>query len=168
MRYEIRQATRDDSPAIYRLVRELAVFEELEHKVRASEQDIAEMGFGERPYFHCLLAEEVAESGERQALGFALYVHNFSTFEGRPGIYLEDLFVSPSARGAGLGRTLLARLARICREQDFRRLDLSVLHWNPARQFYERIGMSHQEEWLGYRLEGDELERLAGEAEAAR
>jgi GNAT superfamily N-acetyltransferase len=152
----IRQATREDSATIHRLIRELAVFEELEHAVKAGVADIERMGFGERPYFDCLLAEEAGE-----ALGFALYFHNFSTFEGRPGIYLEDLFVTPSARGKGVGRLLIAALARICQEKDFRRLDLSVLDWNPARRFYETLGMTHNQEWLGYRLEGEALAALA-------
>jgi GNAT superfamily N-acetyltransferase len=156
----IRQAARSDSATIHRLIVELAVFEELEHAVKAEAADIERMGFGERPYFECLLAEEAGE-----ALGFALYFHNFSTFEGRPGVYLEDLFVTPAARGKGVGRALIAALARVCQEQDFRRLDLSVLHWNPARRFYEALGMTHNDQWLGYRLEGEALAALAQSAD---
>jgi GNAT superfamily N-acetyltransferase len=159
MAVSIRKADKKDSATIHRLILELAVFEELEHAVKAGVGDIERMGFGERPYFECLLAEEDGE-----ALGFALYFHNFSTFEGRPGLYLEDLYVGPAARGKGVGRALIAALAKLCKEQDFRRLDLSVLHWNPARRFYETLGMSHNEAWLGYRLEGDALAALAGEA----
>ncbi len=158
MPVEIREARREDAATILDLVLELAEFEELSHKVKATQKDFEALGFGDKPYFHCLLAEE-----EARPLGFALYFHNFSTFEGRPGIYLEDLYVSPAARQKGVGRALLARLAQICVEQDFRRLDLSVLHWNPARSFYQRIGMTHESEWLGYRLEGEGLARLAQE-----
>lgn len=159
MTVTIRPAERKDCATILSLIRELAVFEELEHAVKATEADLAETGFGEQPYFTCLLAEE-----EGNALGLALYFHNYSTFEGRPGIYLEDLFVVPEARGKGVGRALLAHLARLCVEGDFRRLDLSVLHWNPARRFYESLGMDHESDWLGYRLAGEGLARLAAEA----
>jgi GNAT superfamily N-acetyltransferase len=119
-------------------------------------------GFGERPYFEVLLAELDGE-----AVGFALYFHNYSTWEGRPGIYLEDLFVEERARGLGLGRALIAALAAIARKRGCPRIDLSVLHWNPTREFYHRIGIAHMEEWLPYRMTEPHISALAAEAEAS-
>src|SRR5262249_9223124 len=113
-------------------------------------------GFGARPHFEAVLAERDGE-----ALGFALYFHNFSTFMGRPGLYIEDLFVSEAARGSGLGRQLLAHLARIAVSRGCPRLELSVLHWNPARAFYERMGLAQNADWLPYRVSGEALQRLA-------
>jgi GNAT superfamily N-acetyltransferase len=98
------------------------------------------------------------------ASGFALYFEDYSTFEGRPGIFVEDLYVCEAARGLGVGQQLLARLARIVLEGDHRRLDLMVLNWNPARGFYDRLGFKHSAEWLPYRLSGEALARLAGDA----
>ncbi|MGH6943022.1 MAG: GNAT family N-acetyltransferase, partial [Geminicoccaceae bacterium] len=95
------------------------------------------------------------------AVGFALFFHNYSTFEGRPGIYLEDVYVAEGARSLGVGRKLMARLAAIAQERGCARLDLGVLHWNPARAFYRRLGFAQMEDWLPYRLTGDRLARLA-------
>ena len=156
---EIREAEVGDAETILRLIGELAVFEKLSHAARADLEDILRDGFGERRYFECLLAERAGEP-----IGFALFFPNYSTFEGRPGLYLEDLYVSERARGLGVGRMLLARLAAITVERGWRRLDLQVLHWNPARDFYHRLGMTHNEDWLPYRLSGDALARLASEA----
>lgn len=155
----IRDAERADSATILMLINELAAIEQMEDAVRIQEADLLETGFGQRRFFDCVLAEE-----EGQTLGFALYYYNFSTFEGRPGVYLEDLYVREQARGKGVGRALIAHLARHCRENDFRRVDLSVLHWNSARRFYETLGLKHNEDWLGYRLEGDALKKLAEES----
>jgi GNAT superfamily N-acetyltransferase len=113
-------------------------------------------GFGERPRFECLLAEV-----DGAPAGLALYFEDYSTFEGRPGIFVEDLYVAEAARGLGAGRQLLAHLAQITVERDYRRLDLMVLHWNPARGFYDRLGFRHSADWLPYRLAGDKLARLA-------
>lgn len=161
MSLKIRTAEREDVPVIMALIRELAAFEELSHAVRASEEDLLRTGFSGRPYFECLLAEW---SGE--PIGFALFFHNYSTFEGRPGIYLEDLFVKPEARGKGAGKALLARLAALAVERDCRRLELSVLNWNPAQDFYRALGMTQMEEWLPYRLSGEALFSLAALDEA--
>jgi GNAT superfamily N-acetyltransferase len=112
--------------------------------------------FGPRPYCEVLLAEDGGT-----VVGFALFFHNFSTWEGRRGIYLEDLFVRDRARGLGVGRRLMAALARLALERGCRRLDLWVLHWNPARRFYEELGLRHMDDWLPYRAEGEALARLA-------
>jgi GNAT superfamily N-acetyltransferase len=152
----IRPAGASDAPAIVRLVRELAAFERLADQVRITEADVLRDGFGERQRFECLLVEV-----EGRAAGFVLFFHNYSTFEGRPGIYVEDLYLTEAARGLGIGRRLLARLAQIALERDCRRLDLSVLHWNPARGFYDSLGFRQRADWLPYRLTGEELARLA-------
>ncbi|RMD62645.1 MAG: GNAT family N-acetyltransferase [Alphaproteobacteria bacterium] len=154
----IRWARSADAATIVRLIRELAVFEKLEDHVRVTEADILRDGFGPQPRFECLLAEV-----DGVPAGFALFFPNYSTFEGRPGLYLEDIYVVPEARGSGVGRALMARLARIACERGWTRFDLSVLHWNPARAFYERLGFDHGADWLGYRLEGHALARLAEE-----
>jgi len=119
----IRSAGPEDVGTLLQLIRELAEFEKLAHEVRASEADLLREGFGASPRYEALLAEE-----DGRALGFALYFHNFSTFEGRSGLHLEDVFVRDEARGRGIGRKLMARLAAIAAERDCARLDLSVLH----------------------------------------
>lgn len=154
----IRRAGPSDAATIVRLVRELAAFEGLLDQVRITTVDVLRDGFGERPRFECLLAEV-----NGAAVAFALYFEDYSTFEGRSGIFVEDLYVAEAARGRGIGRRLLARLAQIVVERDCRRLDLCVLHWNPARGFYERLGFRHSADWLPYRLTGDALARLAGQ-----
>jgi GNAT superfamily N-acetyltransferase len=154
----IRPAEASDAATIVRLVRELADFEGLLDQVRLTEADVLRDGFGERRRFECLLAEIDAAPA-----GFALYFEDYSTFEGRPGIFVEDLYVAESARGLGIGQQLLAHLARIAVERDYRRLDLMVLHWNPARGFYDRLGFRQSADWLPYRLSGDALARLAEE-----
>ena len=154
----IRSAEASDAATIVRLVRELADFEGLLDQVRLTEADVLRDGFGERPRFECLLAEV-----DGAPVGFALYFEDYSTFEGRPGIFVEDLYVAEAARGLGIGQQLLARLAQVAIERDYRRLDLMVLHWNPARGFYERLGFRHSADWLPYRVTGEALARLAGE-----
>jgi GNAT superfamily N-acetyltransferase len=155
-RLRIRPATRGDAATIVRLVRELAAYEKLADRVRISEADVLRDGFGARPWFECLLAELDGE-----AVAFALFFHNYSTFEGRPGIYLEDIHVTEAARGLGIGRRLTGRLAALALERGCRRLELSALHWNPARVFYERLGFRQMEDWLPYRIDGHALRRLA-------
>lgn len=152
----VRPAAPADAGTILRLIRELAAFENLLDHVRASEADILRDGFGPAPRFECLLAELDGE-----AMGFALFFHNYSTFEGRAGIYLEDIYVAPAARGRGLGRALMARLAQVAIERGCARLDLWVLHWNPARDFYRGLEFEHMADWLPYRLQGAALRRLA-------
>lgn len=154
----IRFAVREDAPAILRLVRELAAYEKLLDQVHVSEADILRDGFGERPHFECLIAE-----CDGMAVGLALFFQTYSTFAGRPGLYLEDLIVSEAARGQGLGRRLVARLAKVAVERKCQRIDFSVMPGNPARAFYARLGAKHNENALDYSLSRSELQRLAGD-----
>ena len=144
-------------PVIADLIRGLARYEKLEDQVEMTEELLATALFGERPYAEVVLAEE-----DGLAVGFALFFHNFSTFLGRPGIYLEDLFVLPEFRGRGIGRTLLAHLARLAVERGCGRLEWAVLDWNrDAIGFYERLGARPLSEWTVYRLTGEALTDLA-------
>ena len=155
---EIRVATEDDVPLILALIRELAEYERLSHEVVATEETLRDSLFGERRVAETLLAY----LGDEPA-GFALFFHSFSTFLGRPGIYLEDLYVRPAFRSAGVGRTLLVRIAGLGKERGCGRLEWAVLDWNePAIGFYKRIGASPVSGWTVYRLTGDALEELAG------
>jgi len=154
----IRIARRADAATILSLIRELAAYEDLLDQVRASEADILRDGFGDRPRFECLLAEQGGA-----AVGFALFFHSYSTFEGRSCLYLEDLYVNERVRGLGLGRALMARLASLAVARGCARLELAVLDWNPARAFYRRLGFDHNTDWLPYRLGGTRLEALAAE-----
>jgi GNAT superfamily N-acetyltransferase len=158
----IRTAAAADLPQIAALIRELADYEQFAHEVRFDEATLGEKLFGERPYAEVLIGEV---DGEAQ--GFALFFHNFSTFEGRPGIYLEDLFVRPAARGKGLGKALLAELARIAVERGCARLEWWVLDWNaPAIGFYKSLGARPMDEWTVMRVDGAALATLAAEAPA--
>ena len=155
----IRDATANDVPVIAELIRALARFEKLEHEVVMTDELLAASLFGERPYAEVLLAED-----EGEAVGFALFFHNFSTFLGRPGIYLEDLFVRPEHRGRGIGRLLLVHLARLAVERGSGRLEWAVLDWNrDAIGFYERLGARPNSDWTVYRLTGEALAGLARE-----
>ena len=157
MTLSIRTATRADIGLIAQFIRALADYEKLLHEVRFDEAVLAEKLFGARPYAEVLIGE-IDGSPE----GFALFFHNFSTFEGKPGIYLEDLFVTPEARGSGLGTALLAELARLAVERDCARLDWSVLDWNtPSIGFYKALGAKALDEWTGFRLEETALQALA-------
>lgn len=156
MTLSIRPATAADLPLIAQLIRELAEYEKLAHEVRFDEAVLGAKLFGARPYAEVVIGEL---SGIPQ--GFALFFHNFSTFEGRPGIYLEDLFVRPSARGSGLGKALLSHLAALAVERDCARLEWSVLDWNaPAIGFYQALGARSMDEWTVMRVDGAALERL--------
>ena len=153
----IRFATREDVPAVVSLIRELAVYEKLEHLATATPETLAPHLFGDRPACECL----VAELGGA-AVGFALFFHNFSTFLCKKGLYLEDLFVLPSARGSGVGKLLLQRLAKIAVERDCGRFEWSVLDWNvDAQAFYERMGATVLPDWRICRVTGDALRELA-------
>jgi GNAT superfamily N-acetyltransferase len=155
----IRSATQEDVPVIAELIRGLARFEKLESEVVMTEELLAAGLFGKHPYAEVLLAEE-----DGLPVGFALFFHNFSTFLGRPGIYLEDLFVLPDQRGGGIGRMLLTRLARIAVERGCGRLEWAVLDWNrDAISFYEGLGARPNSEWTVYRLTGEALSSLAGQ-----
>jgi GNAT superfamily N-acetyltransferase len=155
---EIRAATEDDVPLILSLIKELAEYERLSHEVVATEEALGDSLFGERPVAEVL----IGHLGD-EPVGFALFFHNFSTFLGTPGIYLEDLYVKPGYRGMGFGRALLVRLAKLARERGCGRLEWSVLDWNePAIGFYRGIGASPVSGWTVYRVTGEELEDLAG------
>jgi len=156
----VRLAIPEDAGTIFALIRELAAFEELLHEVRATEADIRRDGFGPQPRFECLLADLRDEP-----VGFALFFHSYSTFEGRAGLYLEDIYVRPSARGRGVGRALMRALAQAALERGCARFELSVLHWNPARHFYDELGFTQMTDWLPYRLTGEALARLAQKPE---
>ena len=153
----VRSATRDDAGLIVHFVRELARFEKepLEH-VRMTEADVLANGFGDRPYFETLIAEVSAEP-----VGMALFFHNFSTWEGRPGIYVEDVIVEERARGSGVGKALMRAVAQIAVERDCRRIELAALDWNPAQDFYRKLGFRRQDEWELFRLDGEGLKSLA-------
>ena len=153
----IRSATASDLPQVLAFIRELAVYEHLEDQVVATEADLAAALFRARPY-----AEVVLGCLDGAPVGFALFFHNFSTFLGKPGIYLEDLFVRPEARGLGVGKRLLAWLAHTTLERGCARLDWAVLDWNkPSIGFYLSLGAVAQDEWTTFRLTGAALERLA-------
>jgi GNAT superfamily N-acetyltransferase len=154
----IRPATPDDVPTIARLIRDLAEYERLSHAVDFDERQLRDHLFGPRTYAEVLLAED-AES----VVGFALFFHNYSTFRGQPGIYLEDLFVQPEHRGKGYGKALLRAMARLAVERGCARVEWSVLNWNePSIRFYESLGAKPQDEWTVYRLDGDALNSLGG------
>jgi len=155
-------ATPADVPTIRALIRELAEFERLLHEANATEEQLRDSLFGPNPGAEVV----IARIGDEVA-GFALFFHNFSTFEGRPGIYLEDLFVRPEARGLGLGKALLAELARIAVERGCARLEWWVLDWNaPSIGFYRSLGARPMDEWTVMRVDGAALEALAAGAGA--
>ena len=157
----IRIAEPDDAPEVYRLIRELAVYEKLDDRVRATADDIRMAMESADPRVHVLLAELDATS----AVGFALYFFTFSTFEGAPTLYLEDVYVEPEARGRGIGMVLLRRLGEIARERGCRRMEWTALDWNtPALTFYRKLGATTMDDWITHRLEADGIERLAAEA----
>lgn len=160
----IRPATRADLPLIAQLIRDLAEYERLSHEVRFDLGVMGEHLFSERPAAEVLVGEL---DGEPQ--GFALFFHNFSTFEGRPGIYLEDLFVRPQARGAGLGKALLVHLAALAMQRGCARFEWSVLDWNePSIGFYKSLGARMMDDWRIMRVDGDALVQLgAGAAQTA-
>lgn len=158
MTLSIRPAIRADISLIGQFIRDLAEYERLADAVRFDEAVMAEKLFGTRPYAEVLIGDI-----DGVAQGFALFFHNFSTFEGRPGLYLEDLFVRPDARGSGLGKALLARLAALAVERDCARLEWSVLDWNtPAIDFYKALGAKMMDEWTVMRVDGPALSELAG------
>jgi len=153
----IRPATVDDVALIAQLIRELAEYERLADAAVATEDGLREQLFGERPVAEVLVAEADGEPA-----GFALFFHTFSTFLGKRGLYLEDLFVRPAFRGLGLGRHLMAALARIAVRRDCGRFEWSVLDWNaPSIAFYRKLGATGMDEWTVQRLEGDALHALA-------
>jgi GNAT superfamily N-acetyltransferase len=154
---QIRTATETDVPAILEMIRGLAEYEKLSHVCTATEEQLRRTLFGPRPGAEVLLA---TQSGV--CAGFALFFPNYSTFLAKPGMYLEDLFVKPEARGRGVGLALLKRLASIARERDYGRVEWSVLDWNdPAIGFYKKLGAIPMDEWTMFRLTGDAIGALA-------
>ena len=159
----IRPATSLDSSVVLELIQELAEYERLADEVQARERDIAQALSGNPPAVECLLAEV-----DGSIAGFALFFHNFSTFTGKRGIFLEDLYVRPAWRSRGIGRQLLAQLARIAIDRDCPRFDWVVLSWNTqAIRFYESLGAKQMGDWRTTRLVGDSLRSLADEAKSA-
>lgn len=159
---EIRAAAAADAPLILAFIRELADYERLAHAVTATVADLERSLFGPQPIAHALLARRGGEP-----VGFAVYFFNYSTFLGLPGLYLEDLYVRPAARGCGIGRRLLEHLARTALERGCARMEWAVLDWNaPAIRFYRSLGASPNDEWTTYRLSRGALERLAISAPA--
>lgn len=161
MSLSVRPARRLDTPLIYGFIRQLAEYEKLLDAVRATEADIAQALWGPTPRAFCDIAE-----ADGAAVGFTLWFYTFSTFGGRAGIYVEDLFVIPEARGRGAGRALLARLAQRCLDEQLGRLEWAVLDWNEAAiGVYDRLGAEAVDDWTLRRLSGEALETLAREAE---
>jgi GNAT superfamily N-acetyltransferase len=153
----------EDVSIILQLIRDLATYERAPNDVTATEEQLVDVLFGERPAAEVLLAFE-----ERSPVGFAVYFYNFSTWLGRPGLYLEDLFVKPENRGKGYGRALLVELAKIARERDCGRMEWAVLNWNePAINFYRALGAEPMHEWTVFRLKRDGIARLADAADTA-
>jgi GNAT superfamily N-acetyltransferase len=155
-RIGIRPATPGDVPLIFQLIRELAEYEKLLHEMTASEEQLASTLFGARP-----VAEAVIASADDVPVGFAVFFANYSTFLGRPGLYLEDLFVRPQARGLGIGRALLEYLARLTVDRGWGRLEWRVLDWNePSIAFYKRLGAEPLSDWTVFRVTGSSLGEL--------
>ncbi len=156
----VRVATPDDTADILRLIRDLAAYEREPDAVETGEDDLRRWVFGDDPVASVLVAEQAGA-----VVGIALWFRTYSTWTGVPGIYLEDLYVDPAARGSGLGRALLTALARIAVERGYRRVEWAVLDWNtPSIEFYEALGARPMDEWTTYRLTGDALAALGGDS----
>jgi GNAT superfamily N-acetyltransferase len=157
--FTIRAATENDVPTILALIKDLAEYEHLSHEVEATEEDIHQSLFGDRPVAEVLIGEHAGT-----AVSYALFFYNFSTFLCKPGIYLEDLYVKPAYRNNGFGRRMLAHIARLAKERNCARFEWSVLDWNePAIRTYDRLNARPMKEWILYRLTGKALDQLAQE-----
>ncbi len=154
MQLIFRKAVREDTPLILQFIRDLADYEELLHEVEATEETLEKSLFGEKAYAEVIFA--VVDGTEA---GFALFFHNFSTFLGKPGLYLEDLFVKPEYRKRGIGKALMDYCIEVARERGCGRMEWWVLNWNPARRFYEQMGAEAMDEWVVYRLSGEIFEK---------
>ena len=158
--FTIRPARIEDVPIILQLIRDLATYERAPNEVTATEEQLVDVLFGERPAAEVLLAFE-----GKSPVGFAVFFYNFSTWLGQPGLYLEDLFVKPEKRGKGYGRALLVQLAKIARDRECGRMEWAVLDWNePAIKFYHALGAKPMDEWTVFRLTRDGIARLADAA----
>jgi len=161
--FEIRPAQVEDVATILQLIRDLATYERAPNEVTATEEQLVDVLFGERPAAEVLLAFE-----KESPVGFAVYFYNFSTWLGRAGLYLEDLFVKPENRGKGYGRALLVELAKIARDRGCGRMEWAVLNWNePAIKFYRALGAKPMDEWTVFRLTPEEIAKLADAADTA-
>jgi len=161
--FQIRPARLEDVPIILELIRDLATYERAPHEMTATEEQLVDVLFGERPAAEVLLTFE-----GKSPVGFAVFFHNFSTWLGRPGLYLEDLFVKPEKRGKGYGRALLVELAKIARDRGCGRMEWAVLDWNePAIKFYHSLGAKPMDEWTVFRLTRDGIAKLADAADTA-
>ena len=159
-RLEIRPATADDVPLLVAFIRELAEYERLAHEAAATVDSLRDALFGPRPAAEALFAEL-----DGRPVGYAIFFTNFSSFTGRPGIYLEDIYVQPASRAQGIGKRLLAYVAQVAVERGCGRLEWAVLDWNePSIQFYKSLGARAMSDWTTYRLTGDDLKKL-GRAE---
>src|SRR5947208_2453494 len=159
--FQIRPARVEDVPVILQLIHDLATYERAPDEVSATEQQLVDVLFGEKPAAEVLLAFE-----EKSPVGFAVYFFNFSTWLGRAGLYLEDLFIKPEKRGKGYGRALLVELAKIARDRGCGRMEWAVLDWNePAIKFYRSLGAKPMHEWTVFRLTGEEIAELASAAD---
>ncbi len=157
--FTIRQATESDVPLILKFVKELADYEKLSHEVLATEEDFRLNLFGKKRF-----AEVVIGEYHSIPVGYALYFYNFSTFNGKPGIYLEDIYITARQRGKGFGKTMLSYLARLAAEKDYGRFEWAVLDWNePSISFYESLGAKLMKEWIITRVTGEALLKLSDE-----
>ena len=155
----LRFATVDDVPVILELIKELADYEKLSHEVMATEEMLKKSLFGERPVAEVIIADYLTKP-----VGFSLFFHNFSTFLGRPGIYIEDIYIKPEHRGMGIGKTILSYIATLAVERDCGRLEWCVLDWNTTTlNFYNGLGARALDEWTVCRITGDTLSKLSGE-----
>ena len=152
----IRTAAAEDAALVLQFIKDIAAFEKLSDEVIATEEILRESLFGSRPAAEVALAEV-----DGKPAGFAVYFENFSTFVGRPGLYIEDLFVRPEYRGRGIGKTLLKHCAAVARQRNLGRMEWAVLDWNPAREFYEHFGAKPMNDWVSYRLAGEALKKFA-------
>ena len=156
MKTNFRTAVESDVPLILQFIKELAEYEELAHEVKCDEATLRDSLFGPTPY-----AEVIFAMHDKTEVGFALFFHNFSTFLGKPGIYIEDLYVTPEFRGLGVGKDILSYVSSLALKRGCGRVEWWVLNWNPARNFYKSLGAKAMDEWIVYRLTGDELAELA-------
>ena len=154
---DVRQAGIEDVPLILRFIKDIAEFEKLSDQVVTNERVLEQSLFGDRPAAGVIIAEIDGEPA-----GFAVYFFNFSTFIGRPGLYIEDIFVSEEKRGMGVGEAMMRYLAGLAVAERCERMEWAVLDWNPARSFYENLGAKAMSDWVLYRLSGEELKRLGG------
>jgi len=155
----IRSAEINDTPIILKLIKDLSIYEKLSHQFNNNEELVKKYLFGEKRFAEVLIADF-----ENQPVGFALFFHNYSTFVGKPGIYLEDLFVRPEMRGKGIGKKLFLELVKIAKERNCGRVEWSVLNWNTtAIDFYKGMGAIPMDEWTVYRLTADKIDELASQ-----